>query len=743
MPDSPTTRSRAWWRALAVVAFLELAVLTAAGLFYGIPDAAGHSPALPALRWSAWAFVIGLAVAVPLLLFLRAIRFRHLTLFQRCILVSLLAHAFLLMGFHVVQVSQQIVEYVARETGVLTSVNLEVAREAEVKLQIRRQLSYLPVEDPTLSDLQEEAPPRPLPVAIEPPRAPLTRLDPERIVTAPQDARRPWPAEPERLAIASPGLRVASPAVEPVRLERVSAPEDPLRLAQPPRVESLKTTVAAPLAERSPISLSPVPARADERSLARLTTPEPPRPPSAEQAAEDTAIEPPPAWRRPKVAMPPEGPPARAEEHTSVADVLRLDRPLAAPRVSAEPAELPRPPRMLTEEPSPLALPEPHPSAGGQVAVPAAAAERVEPQPMPVQLARRPEPFSLAAPKAPFLRAPERRQLLLKRHGGSKESEAAVKRALEFLAGNQEADGRWTYITTGRGGQGARHKHDGALTALGALCFLAADHTPAKDGPHKRTVGKAVGWLLAQVGDDGDLRGGGDMYDQAIGTLALAEAALMTDDRPCRDAAVRAGRFILNAMNRKTGGWRYEPGDDGDTSIFGWQVMALHSAELLGLALPAEMRRGAARWLAAVSASDHAMLAGYRDTKPTPPMTAEAVFSRFLLGQKLTREQIDEAAGFLLKNPPPDDRRDLYYLYYGSLTMMQIGGRPWERWNALMRDPLIKLQRRDGALAGSWDADTRWGVYAGRVYATALATLTLEVYYRYLPMYGGQPGEGK
>ena len=37
----------------------------------------------------------------------------------------------------------------------------------------------------------------------------------------------------------------------------------------------------------------------------------------------------------------------------------------------------------------------------------------------------------------------------------------------------------------------------------------------------------------------------------------------------------------------------------------------------------------------------------------------------------------------------------------------------------------------DGCPRGSWDPDGRWGHEGGRIYATALAVLTLEVYYRY------------
>ena len=44
----------------------------------------------------------------------------------------------------------------------------------------------------------------------------------------------------------------------------------------------------------------------------------------------------------------------------------------------------------------------------------------------------------------------------------------------------------------------------------------------------------------------------------------------------------------------------------------------------------------------------------------------------------------------------------------------------------------------DGQAAGTWDPDPQWGGYGGRVYSTATAALCLEVYYRYLPIYGGK-----
>jgi hypothetical protein len=51
-----------------------------------------------------------------------------------------------------------------------------------------------------------------------------------------------------------------------------------------------------------------------------------------------------------------------------------------------------------------------------------------------------------------------------------------------------------------------------------------------------------------------------------------------------------------------------------------------------------------------------------------------------------------------------------------------------------MRKTLLATQRPSGPLAGSWDPNTRWDGYGGRVYSTSLATLCLEAHYRFLPL---------
>ena len=52
------------------------------------------------------------------------------------------------------------------------------------------------------------------------------------------------------------------------------------------------------------------------------------------------------------------------------------------------------------------------------------------------------------------------------------------------------------------------------------------------------------------------------------------------------------------------GGWRYTPKQAGDTSVFGWQMMALKSASLGGLEVDDYVIRGARNFLRDVVSFD-------------------------------------------------------------------------------------------------------------------------------------------
>ena len=116
-------------------------------------------------------------------------------------------------------------------------------------------------------------------------------------------------------------------------------------------------------------------------------------------------------------------------------------------------------------------------------------------------------------------------------------------------------------------------------------------------------------------------------------------------------------------------------------------------------------------------------------------MTAEGLACRIFLGED-NRLATTEAASFLMHELPGDGQINLYYWYYATLSLHQLQDENWQLWNAALQQRLLRGQRVEGPHSGSWDPDTVWGGFGGRVYSTAMAALCLEVYYRYLPLYG-------
>lgn len=351
-------------------------------------------------------------------------------------------------------------------------------------------------------------------------------------------------------------------------------------------------------------------------------------------------------------------------------------------------------------------------------------------------------PTEATPPKPTFAqRAPERRAEVVQRMGGSPETEAAVRLALAWLAEHQSADGHWDggAFDAGCGGCGGATNYDVnvALTGLATLCFLGAGHSHIRDGPYQTHVDRALRWLVERQAPDGDLRAGETMYSHGIAAIALSEALGMTGDAALAGPVHRGAAYIAHAQNRRTGGWRYDPGDDGDTSVLGWQLMALKSAQLAGVPVSHDLLSGAQRWLDLVETRSRPGLFSYRPGEPvSAAMTAEAMFVRQLLGAPRDDERMRGGLAYLAKSSPRW-RADpnTYGWYYTTLALFHHQGHEWERWNAELVPELLRMQASAGPAAGSWPPDGEWAAVGGRVYQTALCTLMLEVYYRYLPLY--------
>ncbi|QDU91394.1 hypothetical protein Pla175_48160 [Pirellulimonas nuda] len=340
------------------------------------------------------------------------------------------------------------------------------------------------------------------------------------------------------------------------------------------------------------------------------------------------------------------------------------------------------------------------------------------------------------------------RKQLVRRGGGNEASETAVGLALKWLAEHQSPDGSWSLIhNTGAcqgrcGNPGTYPQSARAATALALLPFLGAGQTH-EEGKYQRVVERGLAALVRMgkpenVGASWSDPGVPVMYCHGLASIVLCEALGMSDDSSLRAPAQGAIDFIVYAQDQKGGGWRYKPREPGDTSVVGWQIMALKSGHLAELSVPASTIKRANQFLDSVEKKNgYVYVPG--NGRTTNSMTSVGLLCRMYMGVKQDDPGLIAGAKRIAKAGPSAD--DYYYNYYASQVLFQHTegrGPMWDTWNEKMRDQLVNQQEMRGHLKGSWFVPDRHNDRAGRLYTTSLAAMTLEVYYRYLPIYGAK-----
>lgn len=330
--------------------------------------------------------------------------------------------------------------------------------------------------------------------------------------------------------------------------------------------------------------------------------------------------------------------------------------------------------------------------------------------------------------------------LALHQTGGDESTEAAVEAALRFIAGDQRPAGNWDPITSGAGREtrtlgtdraGAGRSATTGLTGLALLSMLGAGNTH-QTGPYADNVRRGLTYLILNQKPDGSLAGDAALYEatycHGLAALAMCEVAAITQDPSAIASAAAAVRYTVAMQHPTTGGWRYVKGDPGDTSQLGWQAMVLDAGRMAGVPVNDQAFVLTGRFLRSVRGGSAGGLASYRPGDgPTRTMTAEALSTRLLLGERIPPQELQEAEDYLLRQLPGIGRDNLYGWYYTSLALHQLQDDAWRTWNDAMKKHLLARQQPNG----SWPVDSEWGGYGGRVYTTAMAALCLEVYYRH------------
>jgi hypothetical protein len=364
----------------------------------------------------------------------------------------------------------------------------------------------------------------------------------------------------------------------------------------------------------------------------------------------------------------------------------------------------------------------------------------------------------------------------LAKGGGSKGSESAVDAALRWFKRHQDPGGKWdpsnyaancTENPKCEPGDPAVAKHANAMTGYAVLCFLGAGYDHQTPNKYRETVRKGLNYLVAAQQANGML--GEENYSNAIATMALAEAFAMTGDPALKGAAQRGVDAVvahqtadLSLKDAKDSayaafGWDYlHPHARNDSSVTGWNVMALKSALAGGLNVGNGLE-GAKLWLEKV----------WKTTNPDwaklDPYTGESVFPYqyssdqanggdphhktlscvgalcgVFLGRRAGDPLLETLANYIMNHDVPTTYPcNIYYLYYNTLAMFQVGGERWKKWNSSVRDLLVNAQRKgDGCFDGSWDF--KWFAQEGRIMSTAYCCLSLQVYYRYAQVAGNK-----
>ena len=351
--------------------------------------------------------------------------------------------------------------------------------------------------------------------------------------------------------------------------------------------------------------------------------------------------------------------------------------------------------------------------------------------------------FSLATLAATGVegRSVENRDRTAKARGGTLESELAVERALDWLAAHQLPSGGWSLVHDGGkcNGQcknnGSDARYEPAATGLALLAFLGAGYTHTS-GKHQRTVHDGIYYLL-QIMEEAHNTGSflhqseRGMYNHGIAAFALCEAYQLSGDKDLKNPAQLAVNFICSAQNY-AGGWGYLPKQPGDLTISGWQMMAIKSAHAAGLEVPPMVIIRIDHFLDTKQVSS-GIYYGYGKPEQDPTCSAIGVLLRLFRGWSHTDPRALELAQFLVKKGRSNG--DVYYNYYATLLLFHLGGPAWETWNPRIREHLVKTQNQSGHEAGSWYFEDQYAKEGGRLYTTAMCAMTLEVYYRFAPLY--------
>jgi len=318
----------------------------------------------------------------------------------------------------------------------------------------------------------------------------------------------------------------------------------------------------------------------------------------------------------------------------------------------------------------------------------------------------------------------------------------ALKKATGYLLTQQDSTG----------GIHNKQRNESAMTSLAVLALASCGHQPGDPTPEGQAMRKALAFVLRPEGQTADgyfgQADGSRMYGHGITTLMIAEMLGMgsdvQQDELIREKCRRALNLILRAQkvrknDANAGGWRYSPdAGDSDMSVTVWQTMALRAAKNAGLDVPKQAIDDAVKYMKGLYSPEGDKRGrgrpggfGYQGPGREISTTAEGLLAMQVCGEYDAEETIGAAERLLKDGVKQGERWFFYTTYYYAQGMYQRGGKHAVEGKKTTSELLLPLQSREGWWEGM-NGEERQG---GKVYATAMAVLSLAVKNHFLPIY--------
>lgn len=304
-----------------------------------------------------------------------------------------------------------------------------------------------------------------------------------------------------------------------------------------------------------------------------------------------------------------------------------------------------------------------------------------------------------------------------------------IEGSMRFLVVAQDPDGGWS---------DKEFPANTGVTALSCLAFMGNGSTP-RIGPYGTQLARGAEFLLKNAQPNGVIAGKGSnkfgpMYEHMYSTLAML---LMFGDLPWEPQSRRTierAIEVLRKSQKLDGGWRYAYSSEGqsDASLTATALWVLRTAKKSGFTVdPVSVKRGV-RYIEQCAMPDGTFRYRYWGLHANPSLGGTGIIALSSQGQldhmliPPSRDRIDyDYQRYTVKDFLERDYF-MYGCFYAGLATYACGDEHFLPCYKKIVQILKASRRKDGEFADQRD---------NTVYVTAMAAITLQAPYGYLPIY--------